>query len=692
MSLQLRLLACFAMAVAAAAIQTSSADAQRPDGGGFGGRGGGFGGPGGGFGGPGGGFGGRGGFGDGAPSGTQLSPEEIKPNDGAATIPDHAAFQALSYKGKEVMIDSFLADLEFVKFTLDGAGTAEQKLYFINTNTHRAHMMFARVAGLPFGRGGDQMKGVLVYRPMLKSPSGRPGLFTFEFEPFDQYSFEMVKIARDALVEKMPSLQGRIGYFPRDRGIVSYQQDQQLYQKSNLPVYLDEDLGNADLAYLPLNISESFGRLRLMSHDERPGPRDVVIYKSLPNELSRVAGVITEVRQTPLSHVNLRAIQDGIPNSFVIDAAENQTIKPLIGKYVHYKVTADGFDLREASAQEVEAHFALLRPKSAQIPDRDLTVKTIRPLADILMNDSRSVGVKAANVATLRSFDFPEGTIPDGFAVPFYFYDEFMKHNNFYSYVNDLLKNPEFKNSRDNQETELKKLRSVIKKGKMPPWMMTALDKLHKSFPAGSSVRCRSSTNNEDLPGFSGAGLYDSFTHKPSEGHLSNSIKQVYASIWNFRAFEERDFYRVDHLAAAMGVLVHQNYNGEVANGVAVSADVLYQTSGNYYVNTQVGEDLVTNPNEESVPEEILLGWYLDEGFQVMRPSNQVAEGKHLLTTDQLNLLRKHLTKIHGRFAELYGRSADDDTFAMEIEFKITKDGVLAIKQARPWVYSGGRN
>ncbi len=32
----------------------------------------------------------------------------------------------------------------------------------------------------------------------------------------------------------------------------------------------------------------------------------------LPNEMPRVAGIITAVRQTPLSHVDLRAIQDRI--------------------------------------------------------------------------------------------------------------------------------------------------------------------------------------------------------------------------------------------------------------------------------------------------------------------------------------------------------------------------------------------
>ena len=215
--------------------------------------------------------------------------------------------------------------------------------------------------------------------------------------------------------------------------------------------------------------------------------------------------------------------------------------------------------------------------------------------------------------------------------------------------------------------------------------MTTALTTLEESFPEGTSIRCRSSTNNEDLPGFSGAGLYDSRTQHPDEGHISKCIKQVYASLWNFRAFTERDFHRVDHLATAMGVLAHPNYSDELANGVAVSFDPVYGSDATYYVNTQVGEDLVTNPDALSMPEEVLLKQA--GGYTVVAASNQMPPGQPVMNVDQLGQLRAHLAVIHEKFAALYNVGPDEQ-FAIEIEFKITSDNRLAIKQARPWIFS----
>ncbi len=610
--------------------------------------------------------------------------------NGTVSIPDRETFEVLSYEGTDVRIDQHLKNLEFVKFYLLEMNTDNPEVYFMNTQTHRAHNDFARAVGIRDGgrpgRGdsGGTLRGEIVYHPQVLAPSGAMGVYRFEFEPNDRYAFDVVQRAYELMAKNMPLLQNDWTYYPMpNAALPRYEREKDLYDESRVAVILDSDI-LGEVSFIPLNLAEGYGLLRVMDLDDRPSPRDVVLYEALPNELSRVAGIITTVPQTPLSHVNLRAIQDGVPNAYVKDALQNPLISNLVGKHVYYRVGARDYEVREATLAEVEAHYAMQRPTEPQVPVRDLRLSAIAPLADVRFEDWTSYGVKSANVATLGTFGFPEGTVPDGFAVPFYYYDEFMKHNGFYDDVRQLLDDPQFQSDYAVQEDKLDELRDDIEDGEMPQWMLDDLEDMHEAFPVQTSIRCRSSTNNEDLPGFSGAGLYDSYTHHPDEGHISKSIKQVYASLWNFRAFDEREFYRIDHFETAMGVLVHPSYEMEKANGVGVTTDPIYKTEDNYYLNTQVGENLVTNPEQLSIPEEILLGKTDGSGYTIVRRSNQVGDDAQVMSEHYLDQMRSYLVVIDDRFRELYGVGAAK-SFAMEIEYKITENDTLAIKQARPW-------
>jgi hypothetical protein len=623
-----------------------------------------------------------GGRGRGGEPGERIEPKDLKFELGVDAIPDRELFEKLSYQGPDVMIDGYLANLEFVKFIIENPQGDNVRVYFMNTMNYRAHPPYMRMVGI------DQrsvVRGAITYLPRLRSPSGSPGLYILDFEPNDSYTFDEIKYIRDELTTKMPILKDRVAFHPLRGNVAQYEADKDKYTTAKFPVHLDSDLYK-NIAFLPLNSAESYGMLRVMDNDTRPSPRDIVICATLPNQMPRVAGVISEERQTPLSHVNLRAIQDRIPNAFVEGASQDKAISGLIGKLVHYKVTPQGYTIREATEAQVEEHFASVRPTEAQVPKRDLTVQEIKPLGDVGFAGSSIFGVKTANLSAMQKFKLEPGTVPDGYAVPFYFYDEFMKHNGLYDAVDALLADETFQQDRDVRRKKLKELRTQVKAAESPAWMVESLGKVQAMFGEGASIRCRSSTNNEDLPGFSGAGLYDSFTHKADEGHLEKSIKQVFASIWNFRAFEEREFYRIDHKMAAMGVLLHVNFSDEKANGVAVTDDILYESQQNYYINTQLGEDLVTNPEATSSPEEVLLGWWADQGHQVVRRSTEAGDDGQLLSKEHLAQLRKSLTQIHGRFQRLYG-APENAPFAMEIEFKITNEGKLIIKQARPWVF-----
>ena len=204
---------------------------------------------------------------------------------------------------------------------------------------------------------------------------------------------------------------------------------------------------------------------------------------------------------------------------------------------------------------------------------------------------SSSFGAKCANVATMRTFGFPTPTIPNGFGVPFYFYDEFMKHNDFY---NQRKWWPTLCSSMTSISKAALRILEKISKPQACPNGCWFLQSMHDAFPVGTAVGVVQAPTMKTY-GF-GAGLYTSKTQHTDEGHISKSIKQVYASMWNFRAFEERDFYRVDHFVAAMGVLCHQILMMK-NNGVGVTIDPIYDTDSTFYLNTQIGESLITNPD-----------------------------------------------------------------------------------------------
>ena len=600
-------------------------------------------------------------------------------SDGAVAIPDRGIFETLAYNGT--------FQRETVKVVLTGMDTDRPGIYFMNTYTHQVHYDFLDTVGVDPLQSG-LTTGWITYDSKLVVPDGSLGVYYLW--PMEPYSFSHLALAvaraHTLLAASMPLLEDNFALYIPNSYLPYLQSDLPSLRESRIPLLFGEDIfGETD--FQALNPAEGYGLLGTMDADDRPHPRDVAIYEALPNELPRVAGIISTVPQTPLSHVNLRAVQDGIPNAFIRDALDNNDITSLLGSYVRYEVTDNGWELRTATLAEVEAHYASSRPATAQTPERDLSVTAITPLSEIGLHDWRAFGVKAANVAVLRTLGFPDGTVPDGFAVPFYFYDEFMNHNDFYTRIETMLADPDFQSDFDVQTSELKKLRKDIEDGETPEWIISAIETMNESFSEGINRRYRSSTNNEDLPGFNGAGLYDSKSQKPSEDEkdLAKSLKEVYASLWNFRAFTEREFHRIDHLEAAMGILVHPSYRDELVNGVAVSFNPsAFGTDRGYYVNAQVGEDLVTNPEAHSVPEELLL--YPNGPYYVLGTSNQVPPGQLLMSDAQLEQLRGHLEAIHDEFAELYCVSSGE-RFAMEIEFKITSANILAIKQARPWVF-----
>ena len=604
---------------------------------------------------------------------------------GAVAVDSFSTFKALSVRKDVVQWSPFLDGKEFVKYLIDDFDSIHPKIYFINSKTHNLHVNFANTVGIDF-LNGNIKKGQIIYHPTSISNNGTLGTFAFNYSNGFSEDFEVVQRTHELLAANMPFIENNLSYFITENTELQYSQDSLLFEGSRVPVLLEADV-YGDVDYWGLNPSEGFGLFRQMNPDDVPGAKDIVLYESLPNLLPRVAGIMTSVIQTPLSHVNLRAIQNQIPNAFIRNPLAIDSIANLLNKYIYFKVEQDNYVIREATLEEVNDWFEDIRPTEEQVPPLNLDYTAILPLDDIEFVMFDGFGAKCANVATMRTFGFPEGTIPDGFGVPFYFYQEFMKHNGFFKEIESIINNAAFQADRNVRDEMLLAFREKIEAGRMPNWMSVELQKMQGEFPNGTPIRVRSSTNNEDLPGFNGAGLYDSKTHYSDEGHIAKTVKQIYASLWNLRAFEERDFYRINHFKASMGILCHPSYQDEKANGVGVSTDPIYGTSNTFYLNSQVGEELITNPNGTVLPEEILLDrvWLNNDDHIIIQRSSLFHGDSIIMNREYLNQMRDYLSTIHDEFAQLY-HATGVDNFAMDIEYKITSDDQLIIKQARPWV------
>lgn len=607
--------------------------------------------------------------------------------NGTTNINDRLVFKKLSYKGDKITsIDPHLRDLEFVKFYIFGDEINKAYLYFLNSETHKLHNTFklaTKVNTLPgFGLVANELKGEIIFYPNLRAPNGTLGLYKFEFEPNDTYPFEIVQMANELIAANMPFLNNNLVYMPMPKAVALYQKEKYVYDKSRVKVVLEEDI-NANIDYVALNKGTSFGILRKITSTDIPSFRDIGIYDNLPNDIPRLAGIISTVSQTPLSHINLRAMQDNTPNAYIKTATEKYS--HLIGKYVKFEVKQETYLLTEATKEEFETFYITKRPTEPQTAKRDLIIRQIMPLQNITFKMAASFGSKTTNLAAMHTFDFKAGTIPNGFGIPFYYYHEFMLYNNLYDKIRDIINDSTFKNNAFNRREVLGKIRKDIENAKIPSWMHIDFSNLQAKFEKNSSIRCRSSTNNEDLQKFNGAGLYTSKTHRPTEGHLSKTIKEVFASVWNFEAIEEREYYKIDHFSVAMGVLCHNNTEKELVNGVAVSTDPIYYTNNSFYLNNQIGENLITNPEYNSLPEEIIIDVIPQtlDNYIIVQYSN-FSKQKPLLHERHIDNLRNYLSKIHNNFKLLYQESTNDK-FAIEIEYKITKDDKLLIKQARPW-------
>ena len=489
--------------------------------------------------------------------------------------------------------------------------------------------------------------------------------------------------------------------------------------------------GDDNLSFEVYTPGLAYGRLRSYTDAEIPGAagtfgwQDILLLESAPSDLGGVmAGVITGARQDVLSHLNVLASRRGTPNVFVADPFAAFASKE--GKLVRLSVSDAIYAMTEADLAEAEAFWAAHRPSAPveHLPDPDFLdlVPVLQiPTATAIDRDLAvgRFGGKVTGLATLYATLDPVYQT-QAFGVPGAHYQKFMQENTWelvvagekqtLSFADTIalwLADPAFRSDTALRKSSLLALSAaMIQRGEVDPELLTALRaRIGEVFGADDRmVRLRSSSNAEDGLVFNGAGLYTSESgcaldpDGKTGGHsacdadkdrrpLDLAIKTVWASLWSFGAFEEREYYQMNHTDVVMGVLVSGRHEDERANGVAFTGNPSDPEDPRFTINVQLGELDVVSPQSGTTAELDRLTIADGEVVAIDRVggSSLVKPGERVLSDEQLGELGAVLAAIAASYPVDLGEVPASDVL-LDLEFKIDAQGKLVIKQIRPFL------
>lgn len=361
-------------------------------------------------------------------------------------------------------------------------------------------------------------------------------------------------------------------------------------------------------AYQSFNNGRAIGVLRLVPPGARYedlvfGRDEIVILQEIYPDITPVAGIMSTVFSTPLAHVNLRAKTWNIPNAGYKEAAKKY--KHLAGRTVVLEVRDVDHTLREATEDEVRDWQEQKRQaRAVRIPAANLAIKELRPLGKMRATDAKIYGAKAANLGEIVASRVAVN-VPDGFGIPFSWYVEHVKAHGIDKEIDAMLADPRFAQP-EWRKAELERIRERIRQAPLAKKRLEAAWKRVRGQLKGKGVFVRSSTNAEDLEGWSGAGLYDTVPNVKTKEALGDAIKVVWASLWNLRAVEERDLFGIDHRGCYPGVLVQIGVNATAA-GVLITRN-LYDPDDrtSYTINAKRGLGLRV-VSGTTIPEQIIF-------------------------------------------------------------------------------------
>ena len=578
--------------------------------------------------------------------------------------------------------------LPHVLFVIDRKD--RNRIYYVNTRRYKFHKDFVNGTYLSLERGNEFFQnnylnpnrrfilGTIAYQTPVKR-------WTFESWEGDLISSDQIKLASDVI---NASFFVAVAYKPN-----SVRQDEQSRRIAGLERVLQSDIAK-EQEYQALNLAKGIGRVHVIPKlDEHVeiGFNEILVLDEVPIHLPPVAGVITSRPSTPLSHINLLAKGWGIPNAYIKNA--HALLKQYDGWWVTFETKRDGYVIQRADVNQLrEYQQRLAQRQDVMRPRSDLTETRLLGLAQQRARSSIAFGSKSANLGEVMNARLPGIVVPNGFTIPFHYYNQFLIANQLDDAIYSMLNDQKFVHDPVYRKQQLNSLRERIQQDKFDDKLAAQIVRRVRREFSGKGLFVRSSSNTEDLPKFTGAGLYTTVPNVKDEEQLIEAVKTVWASLWNFEAYEARERAVIDHSKIYMAVLLQEGINSE-SSGVMITADPFdRENEGAIFISAKRGLGIKVVEGKR-VAEQIIFRQRAN-AIQVLTRSDEdslltfddrggvkevALTGERVVLTDAVI---RRLVNAAGAIRRVFG-SRDQD-----IEWAYMK-GQIYIVQSRPFIAGG---
>ncbi|HVF29356.1 MAG TPA: PEP/pyruvate-binding domain-containing protein [Pyrinomonadaceae bacterium] len=561
---------------------------------------------------------------------------------------------------------------------------SRNRIYFVNSQRYRFHKDFLLATYL-VPRGADVFKPIyidddrrfLVGTIAWQKPVEK---FTWELWEGDLATAEHIKLANEAINSHFFT---QVAYKPNSL------RQEDVSEPLGIARVLQSDL-NKNQEYLALNPGKAVGRIHIIDKLDDTveiGDNEIIVLKELPQNLPPVRGIIVAKPSSPLSHINILAKGWNVPNVYIKDA--DKLFREFNTFVYKLDATLTDYKLERASLDDIKVQFA---SPDQQVPPVNLVTKKLAGLREMRKRDSVIYGAKAANLGEMLNARVPGVIVPDGFSVPFYWYNAFMKANGLADHIAEYQDDLDFVHNPKVRRKKLEEFRTAIQKGKFDDNLRRAIIAKWRAQLGGRPVFVRSSSNSEDLPNFSGAGLYSSVANVREEEKLIEAVKRVWASLWRFEAYEARVRNYVSQKDVYMSALIQVGID-MTKGGVMITKDPFDdENKDSVYISAVCGhnskvvdnsglpEQILFNPKSNSVvvmtlsQQESALAF--DENGDLRETSDKCANAQKRVLTD---LQARALAKTAIDIRRVFGKREQD------IEWGIM-NGRIYIVQARPYI------